>query len=133
MLITGFTCGTFDLLHAGHILMLKSCKEYCVTLIVGLQIDPSFRSGKNSPIQTLEERQIQLEGCKYVDKIIKYDTEEDLIELLTKLKPDVRFVGKDWLNKKITGNDLDTTILYNERDHNYSTTELRERILKWKK
>src|SRR3989344_2617280 len=95
--ITGFTCGAMDLLHAGHVLMLKECKEQCDYLIVGLQTDPTIdRPEKSKPIETLTERKIRLEGCKYVDKIVIYNTEKDLDKLLKKLKPDVRFVGADW-------------------------------------
>ena len=99
--IIGFTCGSFDLLHAGHALMLKECKNYCDTLIVGLQKDPSAdRNYKNKPVQTLEERRIMLESIKYIDKIYAYSTEKDLYSLLQLLTPDVRIVGSDWKDKK---------------------------------
>ncbi len=124
--IIGFTCGIFDLLHAGHILMLKECREQCDFLIVGLQINP--RPGKSQPIETLEERMIRLEGCKYVDKIITYDTEEDLYKLLQELKPDLRFLGVDHQGKPFTGDDLPIKVIFNSRDHSYSSTDLRSRI-----
>ena len=90
-MIKGITSGAMDLLHAGHVLMLKECKENCDYLIVALHVDPSIeRSWKNKPIETLEERKIRLEGCKYVDEIVVYNTEEDLRNLLIKIKPDVR-------------------------------------------
>lgn len=118
-----------DLLHAGHVLMLKECREQCDYLIVGLQTDPSIdRPEKQRPIETLEERKIRLKGCKYVNEIIVYQTEADLYELLKKLKPDVRFVGIDHKGKPFTGDDLNISIIWNSRDHNYSSTNLRERL-----
>ncbi len=79
----GFTCGAFDLLHAGHIVMLKEAKENCDYLIVGLQTDPSIdRQEKNQPVQSVYERYMQLQAVKYVDEIIPYDTEQSLIDLL---------------------------------------------------
>ena len=129
----GFTCGAFDLLHAGHILMFKEAHNQCDILIVGLQIDPTVdRPQKNKPIETLEERKIRLEGCKHVDEIILYKTESDLYELLKKIKPDVRFVGADWKNKHFTGDDLPIKVIFNTRDHNYSSSNLRKRILEGK-
>ena len=118
-----------DLLHAGHVLMLKECRAQCDYLIVGLEIDPSIdRPDKKKPIETLEERKIRLEGCRYVDEIVVYDTEAGLYDLLKKVKPDVRFVGIDHKGKPFTGDDLPIPIVWNSRDHNYSTTNLRERI-----
>jgi glycerol-3-phosphate cytidylyltransferase len=130
----GFTCGAFDILHAGHCLMLKEAKEHCDYLIVGLQTDPSITSSeyrgkkKNKPIQTLEERLIQLSSNKYVDEVVVYDTEEDLYEILKKIKPDIRIIGMDWKGKKYTGYDLVSEVHFNSRDHAFSSTELRERI-----
>lgn len=130
-MIRGFTCGTFDLLHAGHVLMLKEIKEQCDYLIVGIQTDPSFRPGKNTPIQSIEERKLQLEAIRFVDQIVQYDTEEDLVDLLKMTKPDLRFVGMDWKdNPNLTGGDLPIEIRYNSRDHGFSSSELRRRILK---
>ena len=133
-MIRGFTCSAFDLLHPGHVLMLKECKDQCDYLIVGLQDDPSVAPDsyrgkkKNKPIETLAERRIRLEGCKYVDEIHVYETEEDLYKLLQKLKPDVRFLGPDWQGKHYTGWDLPIKIIFNSRDHNFSSTSLRDRI-----
>ena len=132
----GFTCGAFDLCHAGHMLMFRDCKKICECLIVGLQIDPSLKIDasyrnkiKNSPIMSIEERRIILEGIKYVDEIVEYATEADLRELLKNLKFDVRILGADWKGKKYTGWDLKHyDVCFNERDHNYSTTELRHRV-----
>ena len=130
-MIVGFTCSTFDLLHAGHILMLKEVKKQCHYLVVGLHTDPTIdRPEKNKPIQSIEERRIQLEAVKYVDEIVEYDTEEDLVKLLKEISPEVRFVGEDWKdNPNLTGIDLPIKIVFNTRDHNYSSTELRKRIL----
>ena len=126
----GFTCSCFDLLHAGHIIMLQYAKVRCDKLIVGLQTDPTIdRPEKNKPIQSLEERLIQLEAVKYVDKIFTYDTEKDLYKNLLDIKPDVRILGSDYIGKSFTGDDLDIKIYYHDRNHNYSTTNLREKIV----
>lgn len=128
-MIKGFTCGSFDLLHAGHCLMLQEAKTKCDYLIVGLQSDPTIdRPDKNKPVQSVEEREIQLESCRYVDKVIVYDTEKELVGLLKGLAPDVRILGKDWKGKKFTGWELPTVNYFNSRGHGYSSTELRNRI-----
>ena len=125
----GFTCSSFDLIHPGHILMLKDCKNVCDYLVVGLQTDPTIdRKDKNKPIQSLEERKIMIESIKYVDEVNIYKTENDLISLIQKLNPDIRIIGSDWKGKKITGNDLDIPLYYHNRNHNYSTTNLRNKI-----
>ncbi len=127
--ITGFTCGALDLLHAGHVIMLKECKAQCDFLIVGLQTDPSIdRPEKHKPAETVEERMIRLQGCKYVDKIVVYDTEADLYNILKELKPDVRFVGEDHKGQPFTGDDLPIEIIWNSRTHNHSSSNLRERV-----
>ncbi len=128
--ITGFTCSCFDLLHAGHILMLKDAKKQCDHLIVGLQIDPTLdRPEKNKPLQTLEERKIQLEAVKYIDEIIIYKTEKDLYELLKKVKPDIRILGSDYRNQRFTGDNLNIKIFYHTRNHDFSSSDLRKKIL----
>jgi glycerol-3-phosphate cytidylyltransferase len=125
----GITFGTFDLCHAGHMLMFKEAKEQCDYLIVGLHSDPSLeRPRKNKPIMSLAERKIILEGIKYIDEIVTYDLEEDLIDILVDYKPDVRIIGADWKNKHFTGFELPIETYYNTRGHGYSSTELRERI-----
>lgn len=127
----GFTCGAFDLCHAGHVLMFKECKEYCDYLIVGLQTDPSLdRPDKNKPILSLEERRIMLEGIKYIDEVITYEREADLYNLLkeNKLAIDVRIVGADWKGKPFTGHDLPMKVVFNTRDHGYSTSDIRKRV-----
>jgi len=127
----GFTCSCFDLLHAGHTLMLADAKRQCDILIVGLQTDPTIDrpDTKNKPIQSLEERKIQLEAVKYVDEIFTYDTEEELYKKLLFINPDVRILGSDYIGKSFTGDDLDIEIYYHERKHNYSTTNLRKKIV----
>ena len=110
-----------DLLHAGHVLMLKECKQQCDYLIVGLQTDPTTdRPNKNKPVETLEERRIRLEGSKYVDEIVIYETESDLYKILQELKPDVRFVGADHQGKPFTGDDLPIPVIFNSREHKFS-------------
>ena len=127
----GFTCSCFDLLHAGHILMLKDAKEQCDHLIVGLQTDPTIdRPEKNKPIQSFEERKIQLEAVKYVDEIIEYETEEELYQLLKILKPDIRILGSDYEDDRYyTGMELNIPIYFHKRNHNYSSTNLRKKLL----
>lgn len=126
----GFTCGAFDLLHAGHAMMLKECKDQCDYLVVGLQRDPSVDrpSTKNAPIQEYQEREIMLGAIRYVDEIAYYDTEADLVQLLQRLSPDVRIIGADWEGKEYTGHELDIEVYFNSRDHGYSTSSLRERV-----
>ena len=127
----GFTCSCFDLLHAGHILMLEDAKNQCEKLIVGLQEDPTIDRPdiKNKPIQSLKERKKMLESIKYIDEIILYKTEKDLYKLLQILKPDIRILGSDYKNKSFMGHYLYIKIYYHDRNHSYSTTNLRKRIL----
>jgi glycerol-3-phosphate cytidylyltransferase len=131
----GFTCSTFDLLHAGHITMLEEAKHHCDYLIVGLQNDPTEdRPEKNKPVQTIVERQIQLAAVKYVDEIVIYNTEQDLLDLLLTLPIDVRVLGDEYKNKDFTGKDIakqrGSKIVYNGRDHSFSSTSLRKRVHK---
>lgn len=132
----GITAGAMDLLHAGHMLMLKEAKEYCDHLLVLLHTDPSIdRPEKNKPIQSIKERMIQLEGCKYVDSIDIYDTESDLVNIIENLMSIygddvVRIIGSDWKGKKFTGWDLGIKCIFNTRNHNYSSSDLRDRISK---
>lgn len=130
----GFTAGAWDLCHAGHMLTFKECKKVCDYLVVALHSDPStapksYRGKKkNPPIMTVEERYEILSGVKYIDSIVVYDTEDDLYDLLTTLKIDIRIVGADWKWKEYTGYKLPIEVHFNERNHNYSSTELRKRI-----
>lgn len=123
----------FDLLHAGHTLMLEEAKEQCDWLIVGLQTDPSKdRASKNKPAQTIVERYLQLRACKYVDEIIPYSTEQDLEDLLAGMHIDVRILGIEYRDKDFTGHDIckkrDIEIFFNERDHRFSSSGLRKHI-----
>jgi len=132
--IVGFTCGSFDLLHAGHALMLKECKDHCDYLIVGLQRDPNLdRPDKNKPIQSYEERNIMLSSIKWVDQIVFYETEDDLYEILCRQDINIRIIGADWKNKKYTGWELKLPVVFNTRDHGYSTSSLRERVYETEK
>ncbi len=130
----GITAGAFDLCHAGHMLVFKEAKEICDYLIIALQDDPSHTPAdyrgkkKNRPIMTLEERKIILESVKYIDEVVVYNSEQELYDLLVGLKPDVRIIGADWKGKEYTGHDLPIEMYFNSRDHNFSTTALRERI-----
>jgi glycerol-3-phosphate cytidylyltransferase len=130
----GFTCSTFDLLHAGHITMLEEAKRQCDFLVVGLQNDPTLDrpDTKNSPVQTLVERQIQLSAVKYVDEVIVYNTEQDLCDLLLTLPIDVRILGVEYENTEFTGKDIcksrNINCFFNKRDHSFSSTSLRKRI-----
>jgi glycerol-3-phosphate cytidylyltransferase len=130
----GFTCSTFDLLHAGHITMLEEAKHHCDFLIVGLQTDPTIDrpDSKNTPVQSLVERQIQLAAVKYVDEIVCYQTEQDLRDLLLTLPINVRVLGEEYREKEFTGKDIceqrDIQLIFNGRDHSFSSTSLRNRV-----
>jgi len=128
----GITCSCFDLFHSGHVLMLEEAKEHCDFLIAALQTDPTIdRPEKNKPVQDVYERWSQLNACKYVDKIIPYSTEGDLYNLLLTQKIDIRFVGEEYVSKTFTGKYMPgIEIYYNRREHNYSSSGLRERIMK---
>ena len=129
----GFTCSTFDLLHAGHVQMLREAKDQCDYLICGLQVDPSIdRKEKNSPVQTIVERYSQLHACRYVDEIIPYQTENDLEDILRMYHIDVRILGEEYREKDFTGKNIcqgrNIDIHFNKRDHRFSTTDLRNRV-----
>lgn len=132
----GFNCSSFDLLHAGHVTMLKMEKELCDYLIVALQVDPTIdRPGiKNKPCQSIYERYVQLQACKYVDEILVYDTEYCLLQMLMTQTIHVRFVGSEYLNRDFTGKqyciDNNIELYYHKRQHKYSSSELRARIAK---
>lgn len=127
----GITFGVFDLLHAGHIMMLEEAKVHCDYLIVGLNTDPAeVNPTKNKPTQTIVERYIQLEGCRYVDEIIPYETEQDLIDMLLALPIQVRIIGEEYRDCDFTGRQLciqkDINIHYNKRTHRFSSHGLRQ-------
>ena len=129
----GFTCSTFDLLHAGHIIMLREAKAQCEYLICGLQVDPSIdRKEKNAPVQTVVERYTQLKGVEYVDEIIPYGTESDLEDILSMYPIYVRVLGEEYIDKDFTGKDIcrkrEIDLYFNKRDHRFSTSDLRRRV-----
>ena len=128
MEVVGITAGAFDLFHAGHVLMHKDASNQCDHLIVALQTDPSIdRKKKNKPIQSVYERYVQLDAVKYVDEIIPYDTEQSLLDLLQSQKIDIRFVGEEYRESKLTGRDL-VELHYTSRRHSFSSTNLRKRV-----
>lgn len=128
----GFTCSSFDLLHAGHVQMLREAKEQCDYLIVGLQMDPAVDrpKEKNPPIQTIVERYSQLKAVSYVDEIIPYSTEQDLEDILELYTINVRILGAEYRDKEFTGKDIcrkrDIELYFNKRDHRFSTSKLRQ-------
>jgi glycerol-3-phosphate cytidylyltransferase len=131
--VVGFTCSAFDLLHSGHIQMLRDAKEHCDYLICGLQIDPTIdRAEKNAPIQTVVERYSQLHAVKYVDEIIPYATEQDLEDILEMYNINVRILGEEYRNKEFTGKDICSRrgiqLFFNNRDHRFSSSDLRQRV-----
>lgn len=130
----GFTASTFDLMHAGHVTMLREAKEHCDYLICGLQVDPTVdRPHKNKPVQTVVERYTQLQGLRYVDEIVPYVTESDLEDILELFKIDIRFLGSEYRDKDFTGKDIcarrGIELFFNKRDHRFSSTDLRLRVL----
>jgi glycerol-3-phosphate cytidylyltransferase len=130
----GITFSTFDLLHAGHVAMLSECKNHCDYLIAALQTDPTIDrpDTKNPPIQSIVERQIQLAATRYVDEIVVYQTEKDLEDILLTLPIDVRILGVEYADKDYTGRqiciDRGIEIVYNKRDHSFSSSSLRKRV-----
>jgi len=129
--IIGFTCSTFDLFHAGHVVMLQESKDLCDYLVVGLLTDPTNDrpDTKNKPIQSTMERYVQISACQYVDEIVPFESEQDLVDLILTINPDIRIVGEEYKGTDHTGAGL-CPIHYNKRRHSFSTTQLRERVLK---
>ena len=131
----GITFSTFDMLHAGHIAMLSEAKNHCDYLIAGLQTDPTIDrpDTKNHPIQSVVERQIQLSACRYVDEVVVYQTEQDLVDLLLILPLDVRILGVEYEEKEFTGkwegHDRGIQHVFNSRDHSFSSSSLRKRVV----
>lgn len=130
----GITFSAWDLLHAGHIAMLSEAKNHCDYLICGLQTDPTIDrpDTKNKPIQSIVERQIQLAACRYVDEVVVYSTEQDLVDLLLILPVDVRILGVEYAEKEFTGKHecelRGIEIVFNGRDHSFSSSSLRKRV-----
>ena len=130
----GFVASCFDLFHAGHIMMLKEAKHQCDYLIVGLQVDPTLdRPEKNRPVQSIFERFTQVEACRYVDEIVIYSTEKDLMDVLQSYPITLRIIGEEYMHKSFTGKELDIPIYYNKRKHSFSTSELRQRVMQSEK
>jgi glycerol-3-phosphate cytidylyltransferase len=132
--VVGITFSTFDMLHAGHIAMLSEAKNHCDYLIAGLQTDPTIDrpDTKNQPVQSIVERQIQLAACRYVDEVVVYQTEQDLRDLLLILPVDVRILGIEYADKDFSGRDecfdRGIEIVFNKRDHSFSSSSLRKRV-----
>ncbi len=130
----GITFSTFDMLHAGHIAMLSEARNHCDYLICGLQSDPTIDrpDTKNKPVQSIVERQIQLAACRYVDEVVVYSTEQDLVDLLLILPVDVRILGVEYADKEFTGKSecklRSIEIVFNGRDHSFSSSSLRKRV-----
>jgi glycerol-3-phosphate cytidylyltransferase len=131
----GITFSTFDLFHSGHVAMLAEAKNHCDYLIAGLQTDPTIDrpDTKNRPVQSIVERQIQLAACRYVDEVVVYQTEQDLVDLILILPIDVRILGVEYANTPYTGIDegysRDIEIVFNKRDHSFSSSSLRKRVV----
>lgn len=129
----GITFSTFDLLHAGHVQMLREARSQCDYLICGLQMDPSLdRAEKNAPVQTVVERYTQLKGLRYVDEIIPYNSEKDVEDILTMYDIDVRILGEEYRELDFTGKDIckkrGIQLYFNKRDHRFSSSDLRKRV-----
>lgn len=129
----GITFSTFDMLHAGHVAMLAEAKNHCDYLIAGLQTDPTIdRNTKNKPVQSIVERQIQLAACRYVDEVVVYQTEQDLVDLLLILPVDIRVLGVEYEDKEFTGKPecyrRGIECIFNGRDHSFSSSSLRKRV-----
>jgi glycerol-3-phosphate cytidylyltransferase len=131
----GFTASAFDLLHAGHVLMLEEAKTVCDYLVVGLQLDPTIdRANKNKPVQTIVERYLQLTACKYVDEIIPYASEKDLEDILAAMPINIRILGEEYKDQDFTGRDIckkkGIELYFNKRNHRFSSSDLRSRVAK---
>ena len=131
-MINGFVCGVFDMYHAGHVMMLKECRENCDYLIVAVNeaenIDTKINPGKKLPLYSIEERVMIMGSCKYVDKVLTYNSEDELLALMKKYSPDIRFLGDDYREKKITGSELNIRIHYTDRSHGLSTSGYKSRL-----
>jgi glycerol-3-phosphate cytidylyltransferase len=131
----GITFSTFDMLHAGHVAMLSEAKNHCDYLICGLQTDPTIDrpDTKNKPVQSIVERQIQLAACRYVDEVVVYSTEQDLVDLLLILPIDVRILGVEYQNQDFSGRHecamRGIELIFNDRDHSFSSSGLRSRVV----
>lgn len=131
-MIRGFACGVFDLFHAGHVLMLQECKQHCDYLIVALNkaenISADINPGKKKPVFSIEERVLVMQSCRFVDEVLVYNSEEELLEIMRTKNLGVRFLGEDYRGKPITGSELNIPIHYTDRSHGLSTTLIRSRL-----
>ena len=131
-MINGFVCGVFDMYHAGHVMMLKECRGNCDYLIVAVNeaenINTKINPGKKLPLYSIEERVMIMESCKYVDKVLTYNSEDELLALMKKYSPDIRFLGDDYREKKITGSELNIRIHYTDRSHGLSTSKYKSQL-----
>jgi len=131
----GITCSTFDLFHAGHVIMLEEAKRQCDYLIAAIQTDPTIDrpDTKNKPVQSIVERQIQLAACRYVDEVVVYQTEQDLVDLLLILPLDFRILGVEYQHKNFSGYEecgrRGIECIFNGRDHSFSSSSLRKRVV----
>lgn len=129
----GFACGVFDLFHIGHVMMLKECRENCDFLIVALNKSDNFSNeinpGKSKPIFSIEERIEIVKSCRFVDEVVVYNSEEELYELLKTKNITIRFLGDDYRNRKITGEDLNIPLYYINREHGFSTSKILNKII----
>mgnify|MGYP000698465998 CR=1 FL=1 len=135
MIVKGITFSSFDLFHSGHVAMLKEARANCDYLMVGLQTDPTLdRPEKNKPIQSVFERFVQLQACKYVDEVVVYESEKDLLDILKSYPINVRVLGREYESKDFTGKDacqkLGIELYFNHRNHRFSSTDLRDRVCK---
>lgn len=131
--VIGITCSAFDLFHAGHVKMLEEARKHCDYLIAALQTNPTIdRPEKNKPVQSVVERYVQLDACKWVDQIVPYETEKDLEDIFSSFNIDVRIIGEEYKNKEFTARGIcerrGIKIVFNTRDHGFSSSELRKRI-----
>ncbi|MBS1635472.1 MAG: adenylyltransferase/cytidyltransferase family protein [Bacteroidetes bacterium] len=129
----GFTCGVFDMFHAGHVLMLMECREHCDYLIVALNsaanISEAINPGKQPPLYTLEERILIMKSCRYVDEVLTYNSEEELLAIMKEKRIDIRFLGTDYKNRPITGSELGAELYYTDRSHGLSTSLYKNRLM----
>jgi len=128
----GFACGVFDLFHAGHVLMLQECKANCDYLIVALNraenISEKINPGKQKPIFSIEERVLIMKACRFVDEVITYNTEDELLEILKTKNINIRFLGEDYRGKAITGSELNMELYYTDRSHGLSTSLYKSKL-----
>lgn len=128
----GFACGVFDLFHAGHVLMLKECKDHCDYLVVAINkaenIDKSINPDKEAPCYSFDERKLIMASCTYVDEVLGYNSEEELVQIMESGAFHIRFIGADYIGKPITAPDAIPLIHYTNRDHGLSTSVIKKKL-----